>query len=94
MTAINTTVIHARLVLIGPLILVVIAKRVIVQGWIRDVKGLENGVHVLVAKVGVQNSVKNAKYYAMNVGELSVLNVCILVTDVEHADVTNVIRRY
>ena len=37
MTAINTTVIPARLALIGPLIPVVIAKRVIAQGWIRAV---------------------------------------------------------
>ena len=94
MTAINTTVIPARLALIGPLIPVVIAKRVIAQGWIRAVKGLGNGVHVNGVKVGIQNSVKNAKYYAMDVGELSVLIVCILVSVVEHADVTNVIRRY
>ena len=94
MTAINTTVIPARLVPIWPLILVVIAKKVIAQGWIRAVIERGSGVNVNGVKVGVQNSVKNARYYVTGVGEQSVLIVCIPVSVVEHADVTNVIRRY
>ena len=43
-------------------------------------KGLGNGVNVNIVKVGIQNFVKNAKYYAMGVVEQYVLIVCILVS--------------